>query len=152
MTGPPLVAGAPLPATAEGGETGDSAAQRMAHALIGERALAEEVARWQGALLAHDARLITPLERRLWDLMVGAPWLITTLDAGLALGDPHGAVRHRLYLMLAVLEASPAHTRHFLPREFAAVGMTLLVWRGGLAGIRSVLGFALVRVLAFAWR
>jgi hypothetical protein len=130
----------------EWGEVGDAAAQRIAHALIGERALPAEIERWRDALRAHDVRLRTSQQRQLWRVMQGAPWLIGLLDGGLALTRPESPVRHRLLLMLAVLEASPAHTRRFLPREISPPGLALLVARGAAAGMRAALGFVLLRM------
>jgi hypothetical protein len=141
-----------LPDTPEWGETGDAIAQRAARALVGESATGPEMARWRDALRAHDARLPAARDRALWRLMCGAPWLIGLIDAGLALSEPHSPVRLRLYLMLAVLEASPTHAHRFLPRATGALTLPLLAVRGVIAVLRAACGLALVRVLGLAWR
>ena len=84
--------------------------------------------------------------------MVRSPWTIGPLDAGLALADPDSAVRFRLCLMLAVLEASPAHCRRFLPAPWPRPALIGLGLRMMFAGVRSVLGLAMVRSWGVLWR
>ncbi len=120
--------------------------------LIGEPARPEEIERWRRAIEVRGVTLERERDRRLWALMLRAPWLIGVVDAGLALADPHSPVRHRLYLMLAVLEASPAHTRHFLPSRFPRVWLAGLALRVAAAALRSALGLALVRSHGVLWR
>jgi len=51
----------------------------------------------------------------------------------------------------AALEASPVHTRRFLPREIGALGWLALGARMVRAGFRSALGVVLVRGAAARW-
>ena len=89
--------------------------------------------------------LASAREKKLWVLARrGAPWL-GFVDAALALVDPYSPVRHRVYLMLAVLEASPAHARRFEPRETPAFVAALRLGARGTVGLlRTTIGLALL--------
>ena len=125
-------------------------ARRLARQLTGEEAHRDEIARWQRALPL--APLVRERDRRLWALLGRSPALIPVVDGGLALSDPHSPVRHRLCLMLAVLEASPHHTRRFLARESPKLALLGLALRMVVAASRAALGLVLVQALAWVWR
>ncbi|MEO6463701.1 MAG: hypothetical protein ABIP29_11560 [Candidatus Eisenbacteria bacterium] len=123
-------------------------ARRIARALIGEEPTAEEVARWRRAVELRALPLETLRERTLWAwARRGGPWL-GWVDAGLALRDPYSPVRHRLYLMLAVLEASPSHLARFEVKEVGPATALAEIAGRGLAGtLRSTVGIAFVTAL-----
>ena len=134
------------------GETGDRVAIAIALQLVGEPPRDEEIDRWRRAIDFHDTRLLRERDRRLWALIARTPWLIGPVDAGLAILDPLSPVRHRLYLMLAILEASPDHARCFLMRDDSASDLLALVPRMALATLRAVLGVAVVGMASARWR
>lgn len=123
----------------------DRLATALARHLVGETPRPEEIARWKSAIVAQRADLVSARDRALWARIERFPWLIGPVDAGLALADPHSAVRHRVLLMLAVLEASPHHTRHFLSADRGPLSLLALIPRLALAALRSALGLILVR-------
>ena len=84
--------------------------------------------------------------------MIASPWTIGPLDAGLARIDPESPVRFRLCLMMAVLEASPAHCRRFLPAPYPKAALFGLALRMAAAAARSALGLAMVRTWGLLWR
>ena len=127
-------------------------AQAIARHLIGEEALPAETARWREAVGVHETLLERESDRRLWALLTHRPALIGAVDAGLALTDPHGPIRHRLFLMLAVLEASPRHTPRFLSQPFSRWALIALALRMALASLRSALGLALVAAYRVRFR
>jgi hypothetical protein len=82
-----------------------------------------------------------------WHWVCRYPRSLRYLDAATGLVRPHSSLRRRLHLMMAVLETSPAHARHFLPRPRsvfrlitnltcngarvffnAAIGLPMLAW------------------------
>jgi hypothetical protein len=123
----------------------DRTARAIARQLIGEDPSAAEISRWRSAVTARCAPLERERDRRLWRLIETRPAWIGVVDAGLALTDSSSPVRHRLYLMLAVLEASPAHARRFLPRDYPRFTLIALAARMALAAARGVCGAVLVR-------
>jgi hypothetical protein len=57
---------------------------------------------------------LAPVERVVWNAACAFPPLLACLDAGVALWNRDGAVRRRLLVMFALLEASPANADRFL--------------------------------------
>lgn len=106
----------------------------------GERArYADAVARQTTALHGRDARL--------WRRIVTYPWLYNAVDGALALIQPASPIRHRTYLMLAVLEASPAHAELFLARARPRPLVVVSVVATAVAGAaRTVLGLVVITV------
>jgi hypothetical protein len=127
-------------------------ADRIARHLIGEAPSEAEAARWIEAVRRRAAPLATARDRRLWELAMRHPWRIGLVDAGLALVDPHSPVRHRLFLMLAILEASPRHCARFLPASHSRAALAALALRGVAAALRGAAGWALVRTCGVLWR
>ena len=123
-------------------------ARRIARALVGDDPTPEEIERWRRAVEQVAPPLATARDRALWAwARRGAPWT-GLVDAGLALVEPWSDVRHRLYLLLAVLEASPSHVDRFEVRDVSAAAAVVEVVLAGARGLlRSVLGVAWVLVL-----
>jgi hypothetical protein len=94
----------------------------------------------------------TPRDRRLWAMAMRHRWLLGPTDAGLAWLDPHSPVRHRLVLMLAVLEASPHHHRRFLASPWPRAALIGLGLKAVRAALRVVVGVVWVRGHGVLWR
>lgn len=124
----------------------------LAHALVGEEPTGEEAARFEEAVRLRAPDLETPRDRALWRLLARGPGWASLVDAGLALADPYSPVRHRVCLMLAILEASPHHARHFLPQPWSAATPFALAGTGVLAVLRSAAGLMVVRAHGTLWR
>lgn len=124
----------------------------LARALVGEAAAPEEIDRFERAVGLRAPDLGTGRDRALWRLLARGPGWAKLVDAGLALADPHSPVRHRVCLMLAILEASPHHVRRFLPAPWSAATPLALVATGLAAALRSAAGLALVRSHGTLWR
>ncbi|HTK30798.1 MAG TPA: hypothetical protein VL332_02465 [Candidatus Saccharimonadaceae bacterium] len=131
--------------------TDDAFVQALAQRLVGEPATTREIERWRDALACHGAALVARRDRRLWALMRRAPFLIGAVDAGLAWRDPHGVIRQRLCLLLAVLEASPAHVARFVDQPYPLVALAGLAPRMAFAALRVALGLVVVLVAEAPW-
>lgn len=127
-------------------------AEHFARYLIGEPPLDEEVERYRRAVAVRGAEPVAARDRALLERMRRHPWLIGPLDAGLALLDPDSPVRLRLCLMLAILEASPAHCPRFLPAPYARPKLAGLALRMAAAAARSALGLVMVRSWGVLWK
>ena len=128
------------------------AARLLARYLIGEDPRPEEVGRYALAIEAAGLPLERERDRRLWALAMRSTSALGLVDAGLALTDPYSPVRQRVCLMLAVLEASPAHTRRFLSEPYPRAALLGLGLRMAGAALRSACGLALVRSWGILWR
>ena len=127
-------------------------AEHFARYLIGEPPGPMEVERYRRAVELRGAVPRTERDRRLLERMIRHPWTIGPLDAGLALIDPESPVRFRLCLMMAVLEASPAHCRRFLPAPYPKGALLTLALRMAAAALRLGVGLAMVRTWGVLWR
>jgi hypothetical protein len=54
--------------------------------------------------------------------------------------------------MLAILEASPEHAEHFLPKTCTRLHMLALLGVGLRAGLAAVAGVLFIKVIKLAWR
>ncbi len=87
-------------------------------------------------------------DKKLLDFMVKHPRSIGLIDAGLVIHNSTSEARRRLYVMLAILEASTENHDLFLPTKrnpfyIFAVGLS-----GLRAVVKAVLGLLLVKVIA----
>ena len=57
-------------------------------------------------------------ETRIWSFIMKHPLFIGCIDGALALTDSSNQVRKKIFIMLAVLEASPNYCHLFLPFAF----------------------------------
>jgi hypothetical protein len=79
------------------------------------------------------------------------PWSIPFLDAASALSSGGEELRRKLYVMAAVLEASPPFASHFLPRtDSPTATVAALVLQGSVAAFKVILGTPLLRGLRSA--
>jgi hypothetical protein len=77
-----------------------------------------------------------PQESAALDFAVRHPWSLPLLDAATGLAAPESLLRKKLFVALAVLEATPEHADFFSPKPHAPLGVIgrLFLW-----GVSSVL-------------
>jgi len=85
----------------------------LARHLVGRPCPADVADRYTRAVDELDLRL-APVEDALWRASCAFRPLLACLDAGVALWHRDGAIRRRLLVMFALLEASPANADRFL--------------------------------------
>lgn len=114
-------------------------ARYILHADPGEK----EIALYGQAL----ARLRIPSDDKLSGLALRHPVLLPYLDSGLAVLEPEHPLRHRIYVMLAILETSPSYARYFLhaPNRWWPLK---LMWSGFSASLTSVIGVCIVGLIS----
>ena len=116
-----------------------------------EDALPEEVQLYRLAL-KEKSRALGRYEQNLRNLIFRFPFLLPCIDGALALLAPDGELRHRIFLMLAILETSPARAAIFLDRKrniFSFVGLFLrLIW----ATLCTVVGLFIIGLTRLVWR
>ncbi len=86
-------------------------------------------------------------DKKLLDFMVSHPHLIGLVDAGLVFHNSTSEARLRLYIMLAILEASPEYCNLFLPKRRGPFYVIVIAYSGIRAVIKSVLGLLLVKAV-----
>jgi nucleoside-diphosphate-sugar epimerase len=91
-------------------------------------------------------------ERRLWRMVDRYPSLLRIIDGGLAFLKPHGGIRRKIYMMLAILEASPEYADEFLPKKCTRLHLLGLMAVGLRAGLAAVAGVLFIKVINLSWR
>ncbi len=86
-------------------------------------------------------------DQRLLDFMRRHPWSIGLIDGGLALRRPGSAVRAKLLVMSAILEATPDYAPDFLPAARSPLYALYVAWVAVRAGGRGVIGSVLISVV-----
>ena len=86
-------------------------------------------------------------DQKLLNFMYNHPNSIGFIDAGLIITNPESEARRRLYVMLAILEASPEHADLFLPKKRNPFYILTFIYSGIRAVVKAVLGFILVKVV-----
>ncbi len=86
-------------------------------------------------------------DRKLLNYMVSHPHSIGFIDAGLVFHNSTSEARRRLYVMLAILEASPEHCDLFLPQKRSPFYIFVIYFAGIRAVIKAIFGLLLVKVV-----
>ena len=73
------------------------------------------------------------------------PWSLPLLDAAVGLIDPDSLLRKKLLLVVAILEATPAHVETFTPRPSSRIAVIsrLAVW-GASSVLKALAGLAIL--------
>ena len=74
------------------------------------------------------------------------PVLISFYDAGFSLLKSQGGFKKKLYVLLAILEASPFHYSKFFPKV-TGNNYFLIFFYGSRAIARALVGFVLVKIV-----
>ena len=85
-----------------------------------------------------------PTKDRSWSWVRTHPWSLPFMDAAAAWLEPSSPVRLRIYLMAALLEATPAHSAFFLrPSDARARLLAGLIWQSMRSAAKMVIGIPL---------
>ena len=84
-------------------------------------------------------------ENALWKSMMKSKGRMASIDAGLALKEPNNQVRRKIFIMLAILEASPNYTSYFLSKNYSFFYIFNLGLVGIRAGWRAMIGVVIVK-------
>jgi hypothetical protein len=87
-------------------------------------------------------------DKKLLDFMTSHPSSIGLIDAGLVFHNATSEARRRLYIMFAILEASPEYCDFFLPKKRSPFYILVIFYSGVRAIIKAGLGLLLVKVIA----
>lgn len=87
---------------------------------------------------------VTPKERRQINYLLDNPRVIPWIDAALALMQPEGGIRKKLYIMFCITESIPTYSRFFLPQEHAKKFVFSAVFRILISLFRMPVGLILM--------
>ncbi len=96
-------------------------------------------------LLPVENKQLTSSDRKLLRLVTIHPRGLALVDAGLAIINPMSEVRHRLYIMLAILECQPEYHDDFLPKQRSWWYMFFVIYSGLRGLLKAGLGIVFVK-------
>jgi len=123
----------------------ESEAQLFAHYLIGRLANSQTVRLYEAAMADSKP---DKTDKKLLNFMMSHPWSIGLIDAGLVFHNSASEARRRLYVMFAILEASPEYYDLFLPAKQSPLYIFVIFYSGVRAVVKAGLGIVLVKVIA----
>ena len=86
-------------------------------------------------------------EKKIWNFMIAKTWSIGYIDAALAVKNPEGNIRKRIFTMLAILETSARNCDLFLPKKFFVIDFLKFLLTGVRAGFRLIIGIIFLRLI-----
>jgi hypothetical protein len=119
-------------------------ARTFAHYLVRKQPSAQAIRLYQTAMQTSKP---DDADQKLLLFVVSHPSSIGLIDAGLVFHRPSSEVRRRLYVMLAILEASPDHSDLFIPKRHSPLYIFVIMYTGMRAAIKAGLGLVLVKVV-----
>lgn len=124
----------------------DAEAERFARYLVGAPA-DERIRALYARMIARGARTPGRADVALLRFAVRRPRGLGLLDAGLALVDPEAELRRRLYIMFAILEATPENHDRFLPVERGPLYIVAVAAAGLQGLLKGVVGALVVAIV-----
>lgn len=121
-------------------------AERFGAYLAGTTPPAPLIDRYVAAMAATRLQ-VDRRDQRLLRFVRRHPWSIGFVDGGLALRRPGSAVRAKLLVMTAILEATPDYAPDFLPTARGPLFALYVAFVGLRAGARGIVGSILISLV-----
>ena len=90
--------------------------------------------------VSNTAIPLTSRQRNTWDTCIRNPWILPLADAAWAWSEPFHPLRHRIFILLSILETQRGYRQKFQPVMRNAFYMLLVFARLFTAGCRLVAG------------
>jgi hypothetical protein len=123
-------------------------ARIFARYLVGRNPSPAHVDRYVAATRTHFPDPMSPDDAAVLAWVRRHPWSVGPLDAACGLARPGGALRNRVLLMAAVLEATPEFADDFLPHHLGPLALAARVGVAGVVAVANALGGLLLLKLA----
>lgn len=120
-------------------------AQLFTKYLVGKDANPQAVKLYKTAMVDSQPN---SSDKKLLNFMVSHPASIGLIDAGLIFHDSASEARRRLYVMFAIIEASPEYYDFFLPKNQSPFYIFVMAYIGFRAVIKAGVGLLLVKAIA----
>jgi len=101
----------------------------------------------QYARAINTARVTDATDQKLLKFVERHVWSIGLVDAGLVFIKPASEVRRRLYVLSALLEASPEYHADFLATKRSPLYLLVIVYYGIRSALKAIVGIILVKVV-----
>jgi hypothetical protein len=120
-------------------------ARTFTHYLVGRAVDAPATQLYKDAMQSSKS---DATDTRLLNFMVAHPASIGFIDAGLVSQNASSEARRRLYVMLAILEASPTYYDLFLAQKQSPWYIFVIFYSFSRAVLKAGVGLVLVKVLS----
>jgi len=84
---------------------------------------------------------------RILKFMLRNSWSVGMVDSGLVFIKPKSEVRHKMFIMLAILECQPDYTDLFFTKNQSKTYFFYVLWVGFRAFLKAALGVILVKLV-----
>jgi len=115
----------------------------LAHYLIGRAIDNPNIYKLYNEVVSNQQQA---LEDKLIAFAFNHPKTIPSLDAALVFLRPQSELRRRIYIVFAVLEATPEYTRFFLPKRLNIFSTVGVCFAGLRAIVRAIVGTVIIKV------
>ena len=78
-----------------------------------------------------------------------APILITFFDAGLCFLNPFSGFRHKIFIMLAILEANPKYSKYFISQKQTLYSIIKVILKSFSAVFKAIIGVILLKLINY---
>jgi|ERR1035437_2412203 hypothetical protein len=86
-------------------------------------------------------------EERILKFILRNRWSVGMIDSGLVFINPKSEVRHKMFIMLAILECQPDYTNLFFTKNQPKTYFFYILWVGIRAFLKAALGVILVKLV-----
>lgn len=86
-------------------------------------------------------------DTRILNFALNHPWSVGMLDGGSALIRPHTELRRRLYVLTAILEATPEYAHLFMTQQRSPLYLVVILFSGIRACLRAIAGIIFIKIL-----
>ncbi len=122
-------------------------AQNLSVYLCG-RPCSDELAMRYSLAIGQQQIQLSEKDQKLWDLAMKNTFFLAAIDSGLALTNSKSQIRRKVFLMLAILEASVEFCDEFIPKGKSKLNVLFsLVWIGMKAVFFAIIGILIVKLI-----
>jgi hypothetical protein len=126
-------------------DTLDTEARIFTRYLIGRDVNPRTIKLYKSAM---KGRTPNTSDQKLLSHMVSHPGSIGFIDAGLVFHDASSEARRRLYVLLAILEASPEYYDLFLSKNRSPLYVLVICFTGIRAIFKAMMGLILIKAVS----
>ncbi|MBI3502485.1 MAG: hypothetical protein HY063_11900 [Bacteroidetes bacterium] len=121
-------------------------AEILSHYLIHQSPSKKEKLLYADAMQKLNIHLSLEEEKK-WNFLMKNNWALPFADAALAVKNPSSTIRRKIFLMLAILEASPKHCEYFLPKKYSSLYLVTFFFVSIRAIARRIFGSLLLKFI-----
>lgn len=120
-------------------------AQILSQYLIGKNC-SDEVAKDFSSAVEKLNIELNDVQQRTYQRMLNSPFLLRSIDSGMALTKSQSLIRKRIFVLLTLLECTKENTEYFLPQKRSPFYFFLIGLRVTKAFLFAAVGLILIKI------